>query len=242
VHAAAAQPAYIPPSADRGITEGIPWSSAESVGARFQRLFHECDSEDTCDGRKSKHGCATDQNHNTALLRFSDGTIFFDAKMGLDADGSPYAKNTPGSTDSPDTSYRYSLPGRPSVDADKVPYIVVPSGGFAEELGIQLGDAAAVIYRGTVLYALVADEGLPCKIGEGSIMLHEQFSHRVCLQRNTAAECTKLRDVGIESNVLYFIFPSSNERLQKVTPSDVQLRVSQEGRRRLDALRLSGSN
>src|SRR5216683_3067356 len=77
-------------------------AAAQSVGARFQRRFHECDSEDTCDGRKLKHGCANDRSHNTALLRFSDGTVFFDAKMGLDADGSPYAKNTPGSTDSPD--------------------------------------------------------------------------------------------------------------------------------------------
>ena len=45
--------------------------------------------------------------------------IFFDGKMGVDADGSPLSKRNPGITDQPETSFRYPSPGRPSVDSDK---------------------------------------------------------------------------------------------------------------------------
>ena len=45
-----------------------------------------------CDANRERGGCYTDQAHNTAVLRFPDGTVFFDAKMAIDADGSALSK------------------------------------------------------------------------------------------------------------------------------------------------------
>jgi hypothetical protein len=231
------QPPYAPPPSSAGIVKGISFSSGIPAGDKFRSRFHECDSKDTCDGKRLQHGCSRDQNRNTALLRLSGNVIFFDAKMGLDADGSPLSKTRSG-TDQPETSLRYPLPGKPSVDSDKVPYIVVPGGGFAKALGIELGDIAAVVFKDRVVYSLVADEGPTCKLGEGSIELHEQLGHKVCVARSAAKECTKLRDVGLDRDVLYFIFAGSKSRIfSGLTPANVNERLSVEGPRLMDALK-----
>ena len=239
---AIAQSTFTPPSASAALVKGIPWSTSESVGDKFRARFHECETQNTCDGQPLKFSCAKDPNSNTALLRLKDGVIFFDAKMGLDADGSPLSKKTPGLTDQPETSFRYPLPGNPSVDSDKVPFIVIPLGGFASAFGIQLGDIAAVAHRDKLAFALVADQGPPCKIGEGSIQLHEELGHAVCLGRNTEGECTKLRNAGIAKDVLYFIFPRSKRKIiNGLTPENVRERVNNEGRQLFDALRGSSN-
>ena len=230
-----AQAQYTPPPRSAQAVQGVRWAQAQAAGARFRNRFRECESGNTCDGQVLRYGCSRDPSRNTAILRFPDGTIFFDGKMGLDADGSPYSRRTPGRTDQPETSYRYSVPGSPSVDADKVPFIVIPLGGFAEELGVDVGDVAAVVYEGRVSYALVADKGPKCKIGEGSIQLHEQLGHNVCRARNAAGECTNLRNVGIGSGVLYFVFPGS--RITGLTPANAARRISEEGERLFNALR-----
>ena len=233
-----AQSAYTPPKEALITVQGIPWASATPTGKRFRARFTECEVSNTCDGVKLKYGCKTDPNHNTALLRFPDGTVFFDAKMGLDADGSFYAHHTPGSTDQPETSFRYDVHGKPSVDAGNVPFIVIPLGGFDKEMGIQLGDIAAVVYKNNVSYALVADFGPKCKIGEGSIRLHEELGHQVCRQRDVEGNCTKLRNVGLAKDVLYFIFPHS--KLPGLTPENATRRISDAGRELFDALRNTG--
>lgn len=230
---AAAQ--YTPPPRSAQAVQGVQWTRAEAVGARFRNRFRECERSNTCDGQRLRYGCSRDPSRNTAILRFPDGTIFFDGKMGLDADGSPYSRRTPGRTDQPETSYRYDVPGRPSVDSDKVPFIVIPLGGFTEDLRVDVGDIAAVVYEGRVSYALVADRGPKCKIGEGSIQLHEELGHHVCRERNAAGECTSLRNVGIGSGVLYFIFPRS--KIAGLTPANAAQRIREEGERLFNALK-----
>lgn len=229
-----AQGAYVPPAASATVVAGVQWSRTQPVGARFTKRFRECDTSNTCDGQVLRFGCSQDQNRNTALLQFPDGTIFFDGKMGLDADGSPLSRQG-GGTNQPQTSFRYNLPRRPSVDADKVPYIVLPLGGFASELGLQLGDIAAVVFQDKVVYALVADQGPKCKLGEGSIQLHEELGHQVCRARNDAGECTRLRNVGIGSGVLYFVFP--NSKIGDLTPENARQRIAEKGARLFNAFR-----
>lgn len=234
--AAAAQP-YAPPDASARLVTGVPFRAAVPVGSQFRARFTECDTRDSCDGKKLTFGCSQDPNRNTVLLSLPGNVIFYDAKMGLDADGSPYSKRTPGRTDQPETSFPYRLSGRPSVDADKVPFIVVPGRGFAA-LQIQMGDIAAVVYKDHLVFALVADEGPPCKLGEGSIQLHELLGHAVCTARNEARECTKLRDVGIERNVLYFVFAGSRARIfSGLTPANVNERLATEGAKLMSALK-----
>src|SRR5262249_17270919 len=113
-----------------------------------------------------------------------------------------------------------------------------PGGKFGNELGIAFGDIAAVVHKDSVVYALVADQGPVCKLGEGSIELHERLGHKVCLARNANKECTRLRDAGIEADVLYFVFPGSRARIiQGLDPSNVNQRLAAEGPRLFEALR-----
>lgn len=231
---AAAQTVFTPPPNSASTVKDISFALAKPVGERFRARFRECEARDTCDGKKQRFGCSRDPSRNTALLRFPSGTIFFDGKMGLDADGSPLSKKR-GGTNQPETSFRFGVPGKPSVDADKIPYIVIPGGGFAKELGLEQGNIAAVVLDGKVTFALVADTGPPCKIGEGSIQLHEELEHKVCLARNGPGECTKLRNVGIGKNVLYFVFPNST--ISGLTPDNAKQRIAEEGERLFNSLR-----
>jgi|CZKX01.1.fsa_nt_gi hypothetical protein len=233
---------YVPPAASAALVAGVPFAAGKSVGERFRKRFVECDSHDTCDGKKQRYGCTQDRNENSALLELPGNVLFYDAKMGIDADGSPLSKNNPGSTDQADTSLRYPLPGKPSMDADKVPYVVVPGGGFGKQMGVQTGDVAAVVYQDKIVYALVADVGPPCKIGEGSIQLHEQLGHPVCRTRNANGECTELDNSGIEKNVLYFIFHGSKPRIiSGLTPANVNARLMIEGPKLMDQFRPRGA-
>lgn len=230
-----AQTTYKPPISSIDVLKTVDWSRAVIIGTRFRNRFKECESKDTCDGKKQKFKCSTDPSHNTALLQFPDGTIFFDAKMGLDTDGSPYSKKTPGTTDQPETSYRYPISGHPSVDADKISFIVIPGGGFAKELKLEQGDLAAVVFNGKIVYALVADSGPVCKIGEGSIQLHEDLGHRVCTLRNNKGECTKIKNISIPKDVLFFVFPKS--KIDDLTPETARQRIAEKGEQLFKAFR-----
>lgn len=231
---------YTPPAASAPLLKGIPFASAQPAGDRFKSRFSECDTKDSCDGKALKRGCSKDRNSNTALLKLSGGAIFFDGKMGVDADGSPLSKNHPGATDQPETSFRYPSAGKPSVDSDKVPFIVIPGGGFGQALGVQMGDIAAVVFKDKVVFALVADQGPTCKLGEGSIELHERLGHKVCVARNSANECTKLRDISITRDALFFVFPGSKAAIiNGLTPANVNERLAAEGPKLLDKIRVA---
>ncbi|WP_448670441.1 hypothetical protein [Pseudoxanthomonas mexicana] len=203
--------------------------AGEPVGARFRARFQECDSSSTCDGERLKYGCARDPNRNSYLLRLKGGAIAFNAKMGLDADGSAYSLQKKG-VDQPETSLRYPMRGSPSIKSDHVPFIVIPLGGFDDELGVGVGDVAAVTYRDMRVFAIVADKGPKCKIGEGSIKLHEMLDHRVCLDWSSTGDCTKIRDIGIERGVSYIIFPGTKEKLYDgLTPENINQRIEAVG-------------
>lgn len=108
---------------------------------------------------QSSTNAATTRTETTTFLKLVDGTIFYNAKMAIDADGAEFTKTTPGMTDQADTSFRYSLPEGPSLDSDKVPYIVVPGAEFEKPLGIQSRDIVAVVYRNRIAFAIVGDQG-----------------------------------------------------------------------------------
>jgi hypothetical protein len=227
--AAGSQVVFSPPPGSANVLEGVQLSG-ESIGQKFRSRFQECDTQNTCDGKPMKYGCSSDRNRNSAMLKLKGGTIFYDGKMGLDADGSPYSKKTPGQTDQPETSLRYPLPTRPSINADRVPFIVIPLGGFDKALGVQVGDVAAVVHGGKRVFAVVADQGPMCKLGEGSIQLHEALDHRVCKERAQNGDCTKLRNAGLERDVLYFIFPGTRDKIMPgLTQDNINARIDAIG-------------
>lgn len=208
-------PGYVPPAMSASLLKTIPWARATQTGKRFQDNFEKCDAGP----------CASDKNRNTALLRFPDGTIFFEAKMGLDTDGATFQGNQGDPTHLPNTSWQPELPisGRSpvkekrSIDSDAIRYIVLPIGDFRRETGLQLGDVAMVVYDGAMFPAVVADTGpynstykgkTYFRIGEGSIALHEALGHPVRKQ-NPDGTLRGVFDRSIPGEVLYFVFPGS---------------------------------
>lgn len=132
------------------------------------------------------------------LLKLPGGQIYFDSKLDLDDDGSSYAKQDP------DGQAQTSLSDAKGngVDANAVPYFVLPVHGFYRTMGVKLGDIAAVIYNGKLAFAIFADAGPHNKIGEGSIELHRLLGHETIVNG-------KLHDVGIDNGVVTIVFPGS---------------------------------
>jgi len=101
------------------------------------------------------------------------------------------------------------------VDANKVPYFVLPCHGFCEKFGIRLGDIAAVIYRDHIEFAVFADCGPAHKLGEGSIALHRSLGHETVF-------AGKLHNDGIDSGVITIVFPGSGKTDNPQTPHAVR--------------------
>ncbi|HET6552204.1 MAG TPA: glycoside hydrolase family 75 protein [Dyella sp.] len=233
------QPSYTPPKASMGVIAGVNLtgevasSSLQQRFASFDRAARKCRQ----DHRKS----CQEQNNNTTLLRLKNGTIFFDAKLAVDADGSDYAKSLSSSqrgTNSPNTSLRYPLKGSPSVDADHVAYIAIPGGGFPSTLNVKVGDVAVVVHGDKLAYAVVADIGPENQIGEGSLRLHEELGHSVCKTRNEQGDCTKIVEQSIGSDVMFFIFPGTHSGfIAGLTPENINARIEKLASLRWDALK-----
>jgi hypothetical protein len=130
------QPAFKPPSSSRDQVAGVPFDTAEPMAALKTRF----DAADQAPGNSDPSRCK-------ALWCFPDGTIFWSAKLAIDADGpaaGPGRRN--GSELDPasgqdDTSYQYPGTNR-GLASEVVPYIVMPGGSFASETGLALGDLA----------------------------------------------------------------------------------------------------
>jgi Fungal chitosanase of glycosyl hydrolase group 75 len=227
---ARAQDSYRPPPESAAVVSKIRFSEARPIGQSFRERFSSCDEHDVC--LRKPQSCSNDKSRNKALLQLPGGTIFFEAKMAIDTDGSKLSRTLyeqrkkagKAVIDQPDTSLRYS--DGTSLDADTVPYIAVPGGGFRDALGVDKGDIVAVIYKGTIAYALVGDVGPACKIGEGSLRLHEQLGNKACVARDTAGVCTRAANQSIDAGVLYFIFPGSRARIVPgLTPGNINERI-----------------
>jgi len=243
---AAAVTSFVPPANSQKLLTKIPFSQGQIVAESFHNKFSDCDAHNTCEGGHLKeYKCTTDPSRNTVILKLPPSTIFYDAKMGIDADGSKLSAEHPGETDQPATSLRYPLPGKPSLDADKIPYIVIPGGGFGCAVGVQLGDIAAVVYGGHLAYAVVGDMGPKCKLGEGSIELHERLvgPGAGCSKRDTAGNCVRSNIVGINKDVLYFIFAGSGAKIiDGLTPDNINERIMRIGQQLFDQLQSDQSH
>jgi hypothetical protein len=220
-------------AAPGSIPLGVP------VDEGYRREFERCDRENIFRNQLMTgfRRCSGDPNRLTALDRLHDGTIFFDAKLGLDIDGGFKAQTDPGLTDLRDTSYRY--PDGRSVYSDTVPYVVIPQGGeFSRLTGIQIGDIGVVLDGSKVVPVLVADRGPANKIGEGSIGLFEAIGDSRCRtwqDPDRKTQCSDIRDTSLNRNVQYLLFPHS--KIAGLTPQTVNQRVAEEALRRFEALK-----
>jgi hypothetical protein len=100
------------------------------------------------------------------IVEGDDKSVSWVAKMAVDVDGSPNWRRDPDGQ--ADTSLHFE--GKP-INADDVPYIVVPPLIQNGVQGIVLGCQGEATYRGKTVAAVVADIGPHHKIGEGSSAL-----------------------------------------------------------------------
>lgn len=206
---ASAQIPYAAPAADAKALRGVDFSRAQTLDPQLTDLYQACDRS------TDRGGCATDPAHNTAILRFEDNTVFFDAKMAIDADGSTLSKRAE-HPNQPETALRYpesatSPSSGTSLDSEAVPYVVMPLGDFRRESGVGLGDLAAVMKDGRLQFAIVGDLGPRTHIGEASMKLHMQFGRDICTAFDADHHCSLFTDTSIDAPVLYFFFPDTRK-------------------------------
>jgi len=144
-----------------------------------------------------------------AIFKFEGGPLYFDSLLDLDSDGSRFASQD--ATGQSETSLHHP-DGKP-VDSNAVPFFVLP-GGFEKQFGIQLGDVAAVVFKGKVEFAVFADRGPRNKLGEGSIALHRSLGHETI-------RGGRLHDEAIDADVITIVFPGSGDRTPQ-TPEKIQ--------------------
>ena len=197
---------YVPPAASRPLLGTIPLEQAAAVERRF------------AGGKK--------------ILKLPSGAIYIDADMDVDADGSPRARTIDPCCGQLQTAFNFpNQTGQAQyVNAEVVPYVVLPGNNkrvserFYRQMGLQVGDIAAVIYKDRIEFALFADVGPVDKIGEGSIALAESLRHDSFITRNGR----RIIGRGIPGEVLYIVFPRS--KMAGLTPQNVVSRVREKGR------------
>jgi hypothetical protein len=218
----------LPAVASPAIPAGIP------IDEQYRQKFAACDSNNTFDGvrlpisRNGKivwYGCRTNPSHFEKFDRVAaggaaPGAVIVDSKLGLDEDGSWKACHRQGGpTDQCTTSLMlqgtaknpcppiashdgYCLP----LDADHVPYVVIPhsapagidGGAFSRLSKLNVGDYGVVIVGDRVVPVIIGDAGPAYKIGEGSNAL-------------LSALASDGKPHTIDHGVTFVLFPGTRE-------------------------------
>ncbi|WP_242137801.1 MULTISPECIES: glycoside hydrolase family 75 protein [unclassified Sphingomonas] len=228
---------------------GVALPAGEPLDESYRQEFGVCDRADRFHGH-AVHGCRNDPNAVTALRRLPGGAIAYVAKLAVDLDGSPFACSPDhGAMDQCPTSLM--LPdgkgGEIPVDADKIPYVVIPwegphdeKGRFTKLTGVDVGDFGVVIAHGRTIPVIVADTGPFEKLGEGSLALHRALGRELCIARSNAGTCRRVieRMESIGGDVTTVLFPHSAR--EGVTPANIAQIVREEGLRRWQAFQSNG--
>ncbi|MEA3054309.1 MAG: hypothetical protein QOG72_3212 [Sphingomonadales bacterium] len=149
------------------------------------------------------------------LATLPGGELYMDGELQLDTDGWHPPPNIVLDDDHDDeTSLRYRDDG--SIDANAVPYIVLPlPQSWAADRGVALGDYAAVLYGSRLAFAVFADEGPPDEIGEGSLELFRRLGQERVRELD-------VWNTGMEPPVVMIVFPGSG-RGQRHFPDQAAL-------------------
>ena len=237
----AAAQQYQPPAASRSLVRSLGLDRAAPVSEEYRSQFALCDRTNVFRGRAQKgfHRCSTDPSHVKALLRLPNGAVFIDAKMALDLDGSYKAWTSPGLVDLRTTWLQWCGQNRRScqVDPDVFPFVVIPIAGpkadrreFTRRTGVDKGDFGVVIFKDRWVPVFVADGGPYNKLGEASSATFAALGENRCLQRSNG-HCVRYREAGINSGVLYVLFPGS--RRAETSPKNARTLARNEACRRL---------
>lgn len=228
---------------------GVALPPGTPVDEAYRLEFERCDREGIFRGHISRYtrSCADDPNRVTALRRLPGGAIGYVSKLAVDLDGSAFACGpNHGRMDQCGTTLTLSDDaGRDyPVDADRIPYVVIPEAGpadaageFSRLTGVHVGDFGVVIARGRIVPVIVADTGPYSKLGEGSLALHRALGHEQCVTRDRRGVCSRVDDEGqsLSANVTTILFPGSARN--DLTPGTIAAITRREGLRLWTALR-----
>ncbi len=227
---------FKPPIKSKSLLEGIPFDQAEDTEPAAKKRFDDFDKTGTKDPNKCK-----------ALLQFPNGTVFWSSKMAVDADG-PAAgpgRKTGKQLDpsSGQNATSFQLPdGSGGLPSETTPYIAIPhapgDGSKPFHPDIVIGDVAIVIFQDEIVAAICGDIGPQNKIGEGSIHVHEELMPRApdpC-KRNAKGFCDIIRDVSIDEDVLFFVFPHSSFG-KELTAQNIELKIKERAFTRFNELK-----
>jgi hypothetical protein len=223
---------------------GVDLPAGTPVDEDYRRQFDRCDRDGVFRDQVSRYtrSCSDDPNAVTALRRLPGGAIGYASKLAVDLDGSAFACGPDhGRMDQCPTTLMLPDPhGREvPVDADRVPYVVIPDAGpadvageFKRLTGVGVGDFGVVIANGRTVPVIVADTGPYSKLGEGSLALHRALGHEQCVGRKDGDVCARVDHEGdsITSDVITILFPGSAR--PGLTPANIEKVVQREGNRR----------
>jgi Fungal chitosanase of glycosyl hydrolase group 75 len=216
---------FTPPASSAEVFQGISLEGTP-VADKYKAAFAECDKTHSGEGMFDSQ-CGTpnstrpgpNPNNNTTFIKLANGTIVFDARMSVDADGSPYAIKHKVSPDNPNTTLTYA-DGRTPLNGEKVRYVVIPGPSrkdptvtFMKETGTGLGDVAAIVYDGKVTYAIVGDTSPFHRIGEASMAVNDALGHTSCKRMAANGICAQPVNDSVTKDVVYLIFPGTRAEL-----------------------------
>jgi len=242
----AQQPTYAPPPASAATVAGVRFESAAPIDESYRAEFDRCDRENIFREEEMPgfRKWTDDPNKVKVLLRFPNGTIFFQAKLALDIDGSQKACNNPGSADQCGTWFKWKdQSGKAAnVDSDQYPFVVIPVAGlrgrddreFRDKTGIAKGDLGVVIYKDKIVPVFVADGGPHNKLGEGSAALLKALGEDRCREWQHG-HCARYRDFSVPGNVLFILFPNSG--IADLTPAKALEKIRVEALKRFAQLK-----
>lgn len=204
---------------------GEPLVAANTNGKTYKALYDECDRTNVFNGQllpkqpnRGRAKCSTDPNRVQHVTKYPDRTIVFEAKMSVDADGSPVI----GGSGWPNQIETWLTFDRGSefnfANAEEVPFLVVPRNGagvsFLRDTGIGKGDLAVVIAQGKCSFGVAGDAGPHFRLGEASLRSHADVGNAQCANPNEHP-CRRLRGgsgIGLPAGAVYIIFPGTRPR------------------------------
>jgi Fungal chitosanase of glycosyl hydrolase group 75 len=138
------------------------------------------------------------------LAKIAGDAIYIDSELQLDTDGWPEGRNKGDPTWQRETSWSYGkdVP----INANQVPYFVLPKGGWETPFDIALSDYAAVIFKKRLAFAVFADRGHETRLGEGSMELLRQ------LGEERLRPDGRVINRGMGPGIITIIFPKSGAR------------------------------
>jgi hypothetical protein len=255
--------AHTPPARSAALLSGVDFAAAAPLNEDYRMQFVGCDGEalgsNAPDGAgkdmfrghslrregrpddQQYYLCSRDPSRVAALLRLSDGAVYWESKMALDVDGAWAAWNgIPGATDQKETSLQWpDVADKHSqaaqVNPDAYPFVVMPVAGlkaltgdaaktlgaeFAKQTGLGMGDMGVVIYADQWTPVFIADGGPFMKLGEASSRVFESIGRSRCKGWDTArlhcigsvAGKYPYRNFGLSRDVVFILYPGSARR------------------------------